>query len=126
MDPSILLPLVLLIPVFYIFSRQRKQQQQHAQLRNDLAPGQRVMTTAGMFGRVAGVDGDTMRLEVSPGVIIDYHTMALSRIIPDDAQATTMDESSDAPMDPAVRMDKAAPRETPTSTLGADPRPHDG
>ena len=121
MDPSILLPLVLLIPVFYIFSRQRKQQQQHAQLRLDLAPGQRVMTTAGMYGRVA--DGDTMRLEVSPGVIIDYHTMALSRIIPDEASDMKVDADSDVK---AVRMDKGAPGEQPMPTHGVDPRPHDG
>ena len=123
MDPSILLPLVLLIPVFYIFSRQRKQQQQHAQLRQDLAPGQRVMTTAGMFGRVAGVEGDTMRLEVSPGVIIDYHTMALSRIIPDDVSDVAVDDPSDVT---AVSMDKGAAGEQPRPTPGADPRPHDG
>lgn len=121
MDPSILLPLFLLIPVFYIFSRQRKQQQQHAQLRHSLTPGQRVMTTAGMFGRVVGVEGETMRLEVSPGVVIDYHTMALSRIISDDELIP--EAQPDAPR---VTMDKAPAAEAPTTTPHGDPRPHDG
>jgi hypothetical protein len=62
-----------------------------------------------------------MRLEVSPGVVIDYHTMALSRIVSDDE---LIPEAQ--PDVPRVTMDKAPAAEAPTTTSHGDPRPHDG
>lgn len=79
---ELLLPLLFLLPLLWLFSRQRKQQQSQAQMQTQLTPGVEIMTTAGMFGTVVAVDGDTMTLEVSPGVNVRLLKAALARIVP--------------------------------------------
>ena len=46
-----------------------------------LAPGVRIMTTAGVFGTVRAVDADAMELEIAPGVVIQMVPQAVGRII---------------------------------------------
>lgn len=88
---ELLLPVILLVPLFLIFSRQRRQQREQLQLRQSLAPGQRVMTTAGMFGTVVALEGEQVRLEIAPGVVVEYVSAAIARIVTSD---TTMPQTS--------------------------------
>ncbi len=76
-----LLPLLLLVMVFWLFSRQRKQSAQQAKMRSAVQPGQRIMTTAGLFGTVLSVDGDRMKLEIAPGVVVEMVKAAVARLI---------------------------------------------
>ena len=82
---ELLLPLLFLLPLLWLFSRQRKQQQSQVQMQSRLQPGLEVMTTAGMFGTVTKVEGDVMTLEVSPGVEVRLLTGALARIVTEPA-----------------------------------------
>lgn len=89
---STLLPILLIGVVFYLLimrparTRQRKQ----AEMMSALAPGTRVMTTAGVYGTLVSIDGDDAELEIAPGVVIRVVKAAIGKVIepqplPDDA-----------------------------------------
>ena len=68
-----LLPFAAIAAAFWLLiirpaSVRRKAQ---AALVASLAPGQRIMTTAGVFGTVVAIDGDRVSVEVAPGVVIE-------------------------------------------------------
>jgi preprotein translocase subunit YajC len=62
-----LLPFVLVFVIFYllIIMPQRKKQKKHMDLVNDLKPGDRIITTAGIFGTVMGVQKDLIELKIA-------------------------------------------------------------
>ncbi len=90
-----LLPFAAIAGAFWLLivrpARARRQAQEA--LVASLAPGQRIMTTAGVFGTVRGVDDRRLELEVAPGVVITMVPQAVARIEPEPPE--------DAP-DPAV------------------------
>jgi preprotein translocase subunit YajC len=77
------LPLILLVVIFYFFVIRRAQNQQREtrSIQSSLAPGQEVVTTAGLFARVVGVEDDAVLLEVAPGVTSRYARQAVARIL---------------------------------------------
>ena len=82
-----LLPFALLAVAFWVLlirpARVRRQEQ--TALAASLAPGQRVMTTSGIFGTVTRIDGDRLHLEIAPGVEVELVTQAIAQL---DTQAT--------------------------------------
>lgn len=108
---ELLLPLLFILPLLWLFSRQRKQQRSQARLQDGLQPGQEVMTTAGMFGRVVRVEGEVMVLEMSPGVQMRFLTAALARVVP-------AEQGLPADGDPAPALTAE------DDELATGPRPH--
>ena len=53
-----------------------------------LAPGQRIMTTAGVFGTVVAVEDDRVHVEVAPGVVIEMLALAVGQVVAQDAAAS--------------------------------------
>jgi preprotein translocase subunit YajC len=102
-----LLPLILIVVVFYflLIRPQRKRQQQQAQLQNQIQPGQRVMTTAGMIATVAAVEDDAIVLEIAPGVEARFVKQAIGQVIDDSS-----DEEDEEVID-KVEETKAAAKE---------------
>lgn len=94
------LPLVLVILVFYflIIRRSQNQRREVSATQAALAPGQEIMTTAGLFATVSAVEDDVVVLEVAPGVTCRYARGAVARIVtsPGDA-ATTSETPEDGP-----------------------------
>ncbi len=79
-----LLPFAAIAAAFWLLiirpaSVRRKAQ---AALVAALAPGQRVMTTAGVFATVAAIDGDRVRVEIAPGVVIEMLAAAIAQVVP--------------------------------------------
>ena len=62
---------------------QRNRQRQAAQTQNEVMPGSRVRTTAGMYATVVSVEGDDVVLEVAPGVNVRYMRRAIMSVVPD-------------------------------------------
>jgi preprotein translocase subunit YajC len=85
--------LILVAFYFLIIRPQRTRARQADQMRARLAPGVEVMTTAGLYGTVVEVLDDSVRLEVSPGVVVRSATAAVGRIVADDASADTAAET---------------------------------
>ncbi len=106
MDPNGLLLIMIVIGAFYLLvvrpARNRQKEQQATVSR--VAPGARVMTTAGLFGTVTAVEGDQMDLEIAPGVVVRYVTAAVARILepdpaPEGTPGTTDDPGASLPED---------------------------
>jgi preprotein translocase subunit YajC len=91
------LPIILIIGVFYLLVM-RPQQKKRRALQEKLStvqPGDKIMTTAGVFGTVASVGDDKFDLEVAPGVRITMIKAAISQIV-------TEPEALPAPQDPSI------------------------
>jgi preprotein translocase YajC subunit len=73
---------------FVMIRPQRNRQRQAAQTQNQVMPGQRVRTTAGMYATVVSIDGDDVVLEVAPGVNVRYIRRAIMGVVPDDTGDT--------------------------------------
>ena len=123
---TILLFVMLGVFVFMMFRRNKKTQQQQAQLQSKFGPGVEVMTSFGLFGRIVEIDEEENKvlLELSPGNTATVHRQAVTKIVepvvaaeeptvvPDDASSlTTGTEASPAPADDTLR------NETPDETL---------
>jgi preprotein translocase subunit YajC len=60
---------------------QRVRARALAQVRASLAPGRRVMTSAGLHATVVAVEGDVAVLEVAPGVHLRFADAAVVRLL---------------------------------------------
>jgi preprotein translocase subunit YajC len=99
MTPLDLLLLVALGVAFWLLlirPNQRRRAEQAA-LVDSLAPGTRIMTTAGVFGTVVGIEEDRMRVEIAPGVVIEMLTAAVGRVVPDEAASLEDEGAPGAP-----------------------------
>ncbi|OGD26229.1 MAG: preprotein translocase subunit YajC [Candidatus Aminicenantes bacterium RBG_19FT_COMBO_65_30] len=77
-----LLPFVLVFVIFYllIIMPQRKKQKKHIELVENLKPGDRVITTAGIFGTVMGVQKDLIELKIASNTNIKITKSAVGVI----------------------------------------------
>ncbi|MGE3810200.1 MAG: preprotein translocase subunit YajC [Candidatus Nanopelagicales bacterium] len=96
-----LLPLIVIAGAFYFLIIRPTQRRQRDQLAvvNALAPGARVMTTAGLFGTVVEVDDSEVSLEIAPGVVVRYVKAAIAKVVepaPDAAGTAPAAPASDA------------------------------
>jgi preprotein translocase subunit YajC len=123
---TILLFAMLGVFVFMMFRRNKKTQQQQAQLQSKFAPGVEVMTSFGLFGRIVEIDDaeNKVLLELSPGNTATVHRQAVTKIVepvvaaeeptvvPNDASSLTTDKA-----DTAATVSDAPRDETPEETL---------
>ena len=87
-DLAGLLPFVLIALVFWflIVRPQRRRQRELASTQSALGPGSEVMLGSGIFGTVASLDEETLRIEVAPGTVVKVARQAVARVIePQDA-----------------------------------------
>lgn len=89
-----LLPIVLIIAVFYLLliRPQQKRARQHRELVSSIENGDRIVTIGGLHGTVEAVDEDTVRLELVPGTTITMSKQAVSRRLVD-ADTGDIDET---------------------------------
>ncbi|MFP3462462.1 preprotein translocase subunit YajC [Arthrobacter globiformis] len=125
---TILLFLMLGVFIFMMFRRNKKTQQQQAQLQSQFAPGVDVMTSFGLFGRIVSIDDaeNKVVLELSPGNLATVHRQAVTKIVepaaaetqavPDDASALTAEEPL-APETLAPENKAGTADETPDETI---------
>jgi preprotein translocase subunit YajC len=85
---SILVIAVLFGAVYMLLIRpQRNRQRRSQQMQGDVTPGQRVTTTAGIYGTITSVDDQDVELEIAPGVEIRVMRRAIMNILPEDSPA---------------------------------------
>ena len=91
------LPIILIIGVFYLLVMRPQQKKRRAQQEklSTVQPGDKIMTTAGVFGTVASVGDDKFDLEIAPGVRVTMIKAAISQIV-------TETEVLPAPQDPSA------------------------
>jgi preprotein translocase subunit YajC len=128
---TILLFVMLGVFVFMMFRRNKKTQQQQAELQSKFGPGVEVMTSFGLYGRIVDIDEaeNKVTLELSPGNTATVHRQAVTKIVEPVAAAEEPtvvpdDASSLTPAPEAV--DRSMPvNETPVNETAVNETPVD-
>jgi preprotein translocase subunit YajC len=93
MEPLLIIAVTfVLLWVLFILPQQRRVRA-HQALVASLEPGDEVVLTAGIFGRIVDLGAEEMTLEVAPGVELKVARQAVLRKVED---ATEPDRSGDA------------------------------
>lgn len=77
---GVLLPILLIIPIFYVLMilpaqrRQKKINQMHAALKN----GDKVITNGGIYGTIVGIESDAVQLRIADQVKIKISRNAIA------------------------------------------------
>jgi preprotein translocase YajC subunit len=99
-NPSTLILILIVVVAFYflMIRPQQRRKQAAAQKSNNVEPGARVRTTAGMYATVVDTDGDDVILEVAPGVEVRYMKRAIMEVVSpgDPVDETEMDADDEA------------------------------
>jgi preprotein translocase subunit YajC len=68
-----LLPLVGIAVLFWLLliRPQQRRQRDLRQMQSSLAVGDRVMLTSGIYGELRSLDGQSVRVELAPGVVVE-------------------------------------------------------
>lgn len=90
---SSFLPLLIIIVLFGLFYMtiirpQRNKQRANAAKQSQAMPGQRVRTTAGIYGTLVSGDDRDVVVEIAPGVEITMLRKGIMEIVPDDEGGT--------------------------------------
>jgi preprotein translocase subunit YajC len=90
--------LAVLIGLFYvlIMRPQRNRQRKIQQTQGQVMPGQRIRTTAGMYGTVVSGDDRDVVVEIAPGVEVTMLRRAVMEVVSDD-EPEPMPEQIDEP-----------------------------
>jgi preprotein translocase subunit YajC len=77
---STLIPMVLIMVVFYFFMirPQMKKAKDHKKLVEELKKGDKIVTTAGIHGRIVDMNETTFLIEVEGGTKIRFDKSAIS------------------------------------------------
>jgi len=77
------LPMIAIFAIFYliIIMPQRKKQKKHMQMVENLKSGDQIITTAGIFGTIMGVQKDRIELKIAANVKIDITKSAVGVIL---------------------------------------------
>jgi preprotein translocase subunit YajC len=84
--------LLLAIMYFLILRPQQVKAREHRELISRIKVGDKVVTTAGIYGEVAGVAENTMMLRIAPGVEVKVVSSAVGTVLnaeEDDGAAKT-------------------------------------
>lgn len=98
---SSFLPLLIIIVLFGVFyfaiiRPQRNRQRQAQATQRQAMPGQRVRTTAGMYGTVISGDDRDVTIEIAPGVQVTMLRRAIMEVVPEDDGVGTTPSQPDA------------------------------
>jgi preprotein translocase subunit YajC len=117
-----LLPFAAIAAAFWLLiirpsSTRRKAQ---AALVASLAPGQRIMTTAGVFGTIVSIDADRASVEIAPGVVIEMLAVAIAKVVPAPEDSAPAPALPDAESPDSAAGDRGADADVAGTTLEAD------
>jgi len=78
-----LVPFILVFLIFYflIIWPARKRQKKHREMVEQLQPGDKVITSGGIYGTVMGVKEDRIELKISSNVKIEIAKSAIAAIL---------------------------------------------
>ena len=85
-DPSqtfmSILPLIIMFAIFYflLIRPQQKRSKEHKALLGALKKGDEVVTSGGIYGRVAAISDDVVTLEVAPNIKIRIQRQSIGTV----------------------------------------------
>jgi preprotein translocase subunit YajC len=115
----------VLLWVLFILPQQRRVRA-HQALVASVEPGDEVVLSAGIHGRIVDLGAEDMTLEVAPGVVLRVARQAILRRTQDALGAEPTDTTLDEPGTPVPDADGPAPSHPVTPAPDADgPAPSD-
>jgi preprotein translocase subunit YajC len=88
--------LVALVGLWWLMTRSvRRQQRRVAELQAEIAIGDEVILSAGIFGTVRAIDDDRVQLEVAEGTVITVARQVVVRRVPDTEPEPTPDKTEE-------------------------------
>lgn len=99
--PIAMLALLALAFWFLVLRPAKARQAAQVKLVSQIEVGQRVMTTAGMFGYVRSVSEEEIGLEIAPNVIVQMLKPAIAKVV-DDGFTDVTDGADEAAGDEVV------------------------
>lgn len=128
-----LLIVVLAVPLFLSARKQKKKAAEQQELQRSIGPGDRVMTTSGLYGTVASSDDDTIDIEIAPGLVTTWLRAAVrEKVNPtvpdseddsDDELDTSQVDNLDEEASELVDKERAHETELDTTKSGAEIAP---
>jgi preprotein translocase subunit YajC len=108
--------LAVLVGLFYvlIMRPQRNRQRKAMQTQSQVIPGQRIRTTAGLYGTIVSGDDRDVVVEIAPGVEVTMLRRAIMEVIPDDTMPSHEDIEPDEPGEPEDEYEAEAEPEAET------------
>jgi preprotein translocase subunit YajC len=115
---SSLLPFLIIAVLFGLFyflmiRPQRNRQRAAVQMQSSVIPGQRIRTTAGIYGTIVSADDRDVVVQIAPGVEIKMLRRAVMDVIPDDDPA----DGTETPPEPHSDETTAGDRDTPDRNI---------
>jgi len=95
LTPLLLLAALLLLFWLVVIRPARRQQSTVSELQRNLAVGDRVVLSAGIFGTIVELDDSRVRLEIAPGTVIEVARQVVVRRAEDSPEPEDL-----APADP--------------------------
>jgi preprotein translocase subunit YajC len=85
-SPEFFIVLIVLFAAFYVLMirPQRNRQRRTMQVQNQVGAGQRIRTTAGLYGTIVSGDDRDVVVEIAPGVHVTMLRRAVMEVLPDD------------------------------------------
>jgi preprotein translocase subunit YajC len=80
-DPILIFIVIAVAGLLFMSNRTKKQQRAASEFRNNLVPGDEVMTHSGLLGTVVDVEDDIITLESAPGSRSRWIRAAISKKI---------------------------------------------
>lgn len=71
---------IIVFYIFLIYLPQRKRRQERERMMSGLKRGDEVLTSGGLYGRIAGVTDQTVSLEIAPKVRVKVAKAAISQV----------------------------------------------
>jgi preprotein translocase subunit YajC len=118
-----LLIAVLIVPMVLMSRKQKRAMAAQQELQNSIGPGDRVMTTSGLYATVADTDDEaTVDLEIADGVVTTWLRAAIrEKVSPDVEEEIEDDEDLVDEVEEADEEEKKDSVETPKSTAEVAP-----
>lgn len=75
-------PMIVILGIFYILliRPQQKQQKEHERMLEQLKPGDKIVTTGGLYGTIVGFKGDDLEVQFSQTVKLNVARSAVQRL----------------------------------------------
>lgn len=92
-----LLPILLLVAVFYflLIRPQQRRMRQQREVIQSLEVGDEVITIGGLIGTVRAVEDDLFQVELSPGTTVRLLKSAVARRVPEDVAEPEGEEAGE-------------------------------
>lgn len=81
------LPMIAIFAIFYfvLIGPERKNRKKREAMLAEMKKGDKVMTSAGMYGTIVAIQDKVITLQLDEGVRVRFSRQAIQEVLPDDA-----------------------------------------